>query len=43
MVHWDTNIFLDFIFLFFQFSFLLLTIKRHMTLQSHDMSHDIMS
>ena len=34
------SIFLDFIFLFF---FFLLTIKGHMTLQSHDRSHDVTS
>ena len=43
----DTNIFLlsiflGFIFLFF-FFFFLVTMKRHMTLQSHDMSHDVTS
>ena len=39
------SIFLDFIFLFFwiYFSFSFLTMKGHMTLQSHDMSHDVTS
>jgi len=34
------SIFLDFIFLFF---FFLVMMKRHMTSQSHDMSHDVTS
>jgi len=34
--------FSDFILIFFSFLFFL-TMKRHMTLQSHDMSHDVTS
>ena len=37
----DTNIFL--FLLYFFFFFFLVTIKRHMTLQSHDMLHDVTS
>ena len=44
------SIFLNFIFLFllnffffFFFFFFLVMMKRHVTLQSHDMSHDVMS
>ena len=36
-------LFSDFIGILFSFSFLLDEMKRHMTLQSHDMSHDVMS
>jgi len=40
------SIFLDFIFLLNSFLFLflfLVTMKRHVTSQSHDISHDVMS
>ena len=47
MMHLDTNIFLfllSILFFWFSFSFsFYLMIKRHVTLQSHDMSHDMMS
>jgi len=36
-------LFSDFIGILFSFSFLLDEMKRHMTLQSHDMSHDVIS
>ena len=36
------SIFLDFIFIFI-FFFFLVTMKRHMTSQLHDMSHDVTS
>ena len=50
-VLWNAKTLTIFIFLFFYFSdfisifffFYFWTMKRYMTLQSHDMSHDVMS
>ena len=50
MERFDTNIFLSFYLFFlilyffsFEFLFFLVTRKRHVTPQSHDMSHGVMS